>query len=257
MKKSIDDLQLTDIDSLTVVSYLLVGTGVEDCCFAYYQEYQSICCQAKTIEEAIKKLREYITTYINKRDKSKFNNIMLDIETLGDTPGSIVTSIGAVRFNIETGDIGEKFHQFIPLSDSINSGFTITAKTMLLWLKQSTDSLKYLTDGLESANDSLIYVLENFANFVTKDDIIWAKSPRFDCGILGYVYTKIGYDIPWDFRNERDVRTLSAKCPQVEKNWKFVGTKHDALSDCYNQIGYCSEIWKILENKFGKMPISF
>lgn len=257
VKKLLADLQLADIDYLTIISYFVVGTDEADYCFAYYKEYPSICTQGKTIEEATKKLKEYITVYINKRDKSKFNNIMLDIETLGDTPGSVVTSIGAVRFDIETGEVGEKFHQFIPLSDSLNSGFTVTANTLLWWLKQPTDSLEYLTDGLMSAKDSLLYVLENFTDFVTKDDIIWAKSPRFDCSILGHVYTKVGYDIPWNFRNERDVRTLSAQCPQVEKNWKFTGTKHDALSDCYNQIGYCSEIWKILKNKFGKMPISF
>lgn len=256
--KLLDDLQLTDIDSLTIITYFLIGTNDEDYCFAYYKEYPSICTQGKTIEEAIKKLREYITAYINKLDKSKFNNIMLDIETLGTESNSVILSIGAAFFNIETGDIGETFHRHIGIKDSIQNGLNMNTDTILWWLKQSKESQEKLVEG-QQVGYSLESSLQEFTKFCWSGPMypstgsvsscqIWGNSARFDCGLLQNAYNKLGMAIPWDFRKERCLRTLVSFAPDVAKDWVRTGTAHDALDDCRNQIGYCCEIWKTLKN---------
>lgn len=61
-------------------------------------------------------------------------------------------------------------------------------------------------------------------------------------------YDKIRQPIPWDFRNEGCVRTLTSFNPQLKKNFLSTGTAYNALSDCYYQVGYCSEIWKSLHS---------
>lgn len=218
-------------------------------CFVFLKNNPSICSQAPTLAEALEKCMKYKTVMETKLSEPIFDSIMLDIETLGDTANAVIISIGAVKFNIKTGATGENFHQFIPLQNSLECGMEVSASTLMWWFNQTPKSQRTMVEGLNSANESLIYVLENFAEFCNKDLLIWAKSPRFDCGILGNAYKKIGYEVPWDFRKERDVRTLSALIPDVEKNWVYNGTAHDALSDCYNQIGYCCEVWKKLSQK--------
>src|SRR3546814_6527778 len=37
---------------------------------------------------------------------------------------------------------------------------------------------------------------------------IYANSPNFDCTIMKSLYNDHGMTIPWDFRKERDLRTL-------------------------------------------------
>lgn len=56
-------------------------------------------------------------------------------------------------------------------------------------------------------------------------------------------------DIPWDFRKERDVRTLVSFPPEIKENFPSVGVHHNGIDDCKFQIGYCVEIWRKLNQK--------
>jgi DNA polymerase III epsilon subunit-like protein len=44
---------------------------------------------------------------------SKYKDVMLDIETLGNRPYSIILSIGAVEFDPRTGNMGNEFYVLI------------------------------------------------------------------------------------------------------------------------------------------------
>jgi len=44
---------------------------------------------------------------------------------------------------------------------------------------------------------------------------VWGNSPRFDCGLLEAYYRHYALAIPWEFRNERDLRTLAALRPDL------------------------------------------
>ena len=72
---------------------------------------------------------------------------------------------------------------------------------------------------------------------------------RFDISLLEDAYTKTKIKIAWDFRNERDVRTLVAFAPEIKSRivntWNSV--LHNAKEDCKLQIKYCSEIYKKLK----------
>jgi hypothetical protein len=47
-------------------------------------------------------------------------NVMIDIETLGTRPGSVILSIGACRFGAD--GIGEEFYRAIDVLDSLMAG---------------------------------------------------------------------------------------------------------------------------------------
>ncbi len=184
------------------------------------------------------------------------NHIMLDLETMGSESNSAILSIGAVYFNIETGETGETFHKHIKLRDSIDIGLQMNPSTVLWWLAQSNEAQEKLLEG-QKATLKIKDVLGCFSNFCKaeiynniaiklSDSYIWGNSARFDCGLLQNAYNKLEIPIPWDFRKERCLRTLVSFAPDIASNWVRIGTAHDALDDCYNQIGYCCEIWKTL-----------
>jgi len=173
-------------------------------------------------------------------------HIMLDIETMGNQSYSAILSIGAIKFNLDTGETGDKFYTTIDLKSCIDLGLRINADTLKWWMNQNEQAKKDLFGGDQlCVEDALI----KLSHFINKGDIVWGNSARFDCGILQNAYELCNIKLPWDFRDERCVRTLVSFAPYIKENYKYEGTYHNALSDCYNQIGYCYEIWKTLKNE--------
>lgn len=174
------------------------------------------------------------------------NNLMLDIESLGSTSNSVILSIGAVEFDINTGETGRTFYETIDLEDCLRLGLKVSAGTIKWWLQQSESARSEI---YKHSGAPLNEVLQKFSEFCSnKKYIVWGNSARFDCGILQDSYNLLGLDIPWDFRDERCLRTLVQFAPEVKRNLKFKGTKHNAIDDCMFQIEYCSKIWNLINN---------
>jgi DNA polymerase III epsilon subunit-like protein len=191
-----------------------------------------------------------------------FKDLMVDIETMGNQSYSAILSIAAVEFDINTGETGRTFHKHVNLQSCIDFGLKMQASTVLWWLEQSEEARKAIIDGQKDA-ESITDVLEDFYRFFEINNLgdrhdyeIWGNSPRFDLGLIQNafnlysekVYGEVKIDIPWNFRRERDVRTLVALKPDIKEKYKFEGTPHNALDDCYFQIGYVCETWKELKN---------
>lgn len=188
--------------------------------------------------------------YIININEKKLNNIMVDIETLGNGSGSVITSIAAVAFDIETGDLGREFYVEVDIQNSINNGLKIDGSTIKWWLKQSEDVRKLIYDQIKPL--ALSDALDNFYKFIhsasTRDDaILWGNSARFDLGIISDAYKIMNKNIPWKYSNERCVRTLVSLNPKIKEEMKFIGVKHNPIDDCKHQIKYCSEIFKTIK----------
>jgi len=172
-------------------------------------------------------------------------NIMLDMETMGHHSDAAIVSIGAVKFDLETGKTGEEFYRDISLKSCTELGLTIDAETVMWWLKQNYNARKKIVEG---HNIAILKALQEFQEFCdSKNFKIWANSPSFDCVILRNAYNKAKMFAPWQFWNERDVRTLAALKPQILANFPDVGVAHNAIDDCKYQIGYCSKIHNTLQ----------
>lgn len=183
---------------------------------------------------------------------------MVDIETLGTKSYATILSLGAIFFDIKTGELGEAFHKSVKISSCLNVGLEVNPKTALWWIGQE----EALEQWAKSEKFDLTQVLDEFSEFC-KSNIpnilepepfyIWGNSNRFDMGLIENAYTKIGKEIPWRFRDERDVRTLSHYGPDIRerviKEAKESGAVvHDALEDCKIQIKYCTEINNKIED---------
>lgn len=178
----------------------------------------------------------------------QFGHIMVDLETMGHDSYSSIVSIGAVEFNLATGETGEEFYTNVSLESCLNLGLIINADTVMWWMKQSDAARKELYDH----DIHIAKAIQQFSEFVErcggKSCQVWGNSARFDLGILSDAYVKLQVPTPWSFTKERCVRTLVAFNPDIKKNTVFKGTAHNALHDCLFQIQYCSDIFKYLTN---------
>lgn len=179
-------------------------------------------------------------------------HLMVDIETLGTHDCAPVLSIGAVFFDPSTGESGAEFSETISLESSMRAGAKPDASTIVWWLQQSDAARRVAF----SASHDLREVLERFSAFCrlnAPDDFqFWGNGPSFDATILRNAYRSIDLPTPWNFWNERDVRTLVelGRVMGIDPKHSHMldGIPHNAIHDARFQVMYVSIIWKELTN---------
>jgi DNA polymerase III epsilon subunit-like protein len=164
-------------------------------------------------------------------------NIMVDIETLGNVRNSAVLSIGAVQFSMGSDRaIGEEFYVNIDVASSIRFGCKVESATFYWWMRQGDEARRALFNPVPV---EFTDALSAFRDFIGHDNpLVWAKPPGFDLGHLTSCYQLVEQPIPWHHRNERDVRTF---CDVVQRlGWNPPNikskTKHNALADAKAQV---------------------
>lgn len=182
------------------------------------------------------------------------DHLMLDIETLGVSLDAPLISIGGVFFDPTTSNIGATFYQVIDLETSLASG-AIEPSTLKWWMKQSDFARSVFNDpNSMGLKDTLI----EFANFVAcsndpKAVHVWGNGASFDNAIMSSAYRKQSLKLPWDFRNDRDVRTIvdlakTLKNIDVKAITQLEGFAHNALNDALHQAAYVSAAFQLLAN---------
>lgn len=157
-----------------------------------------------------------------------YNDIMLDLETMGTRPGSAIVAIGAVRFG--GGQIHDTFYRRIRLRSCTDFGLTIDADTVLWWMGQSQEARMEVINS-EGAT-SLPQALHDFKGFVQPEDRVWGNGASFDNALLAEAYARAEAQMPWKFWNDRCYRTLKAMSPVPMTR---TGTHHNALDDAISQ----------------------
>ena len=180
------------------------------------------------------------------------NDIMLDIETLGTSPGYIVTSFCAVPFHLEEDKPGPyDFYQSISISSSLKNGLKIDPSTMMWWMRQS-DKVRDHFAALDHSGQDLKEVLLKFAAFLTHyppNPTLWGNGNRFDCGILEGCYKAIGLSSPWTTKLERDMRTYIMGYEHLYEPSANRETIHDPRKDCLYQIEVLQKVYKLKHPK--------
>ncbi|HDZ3067074.1 3'-5' exoribonuclease [Klebsiella pneumoniae] len=181
-------------------------------------------------------------------------HVMVDLETMGKKHNAPIVAIGAVVFDPATGSIGESFYKVVCLESSVNWGAVIDPSTVIWWLKQSSEARSVIV------NDDAIPLLDallQFREFVSdnvaggsKKAQVWGNGASFDNSILRSSYDCIAEDYPWEYWNDRDVRTMvelgHAINYEPQKAIPFEGERHNALADAIHQARYVSAIWQRL-----------
>lgn len=183
-----------------------------------------------------------------------YTHLMVDMETMGNSPDAPIVSIGAVFFDPSTGNTGAEFYQVVSLESSMSFGMKPDASTIQWWLKQSSESRSAI---LVDEAMGLLETLELLADFIAENAAngshtvqLWGNGCSFDNVILrrAYALTDTPFAVP--FWNDRDVRTMVELGKSVGINPRydipFEGDMHNALSDARHQVKYVSAIWQRL-----------
>ncbi|HBR7812699.1 TPA: 3'-5' exoribonuclease [Klebsiella pneumoniae] len=181
-------------------------------------------------------------------------HVMVDLETMGKKNNAAIVAIGAVVFDPSTGSIGESFYKVVCLESSVNWGAVIDPSTVIWWLKQSSEARSAIVnDDAIPLQDALLqfreFVSDNVAGGSKKAQV-WGNGASFDNSILRSSYDCIAEDYPWEYWNDRDVRTMvelgHAINYEPQKAIPFEGERHNALADAIHQARYVSAIWQRL-----------
>ncbi|HBR5010130.1 TPA: 3'-5' exoribonuclease [Klebsiella pneumoniae] len=181
-------------------------------------------------------------------------HVMVDLETMGKKHNAPIVAIGAVVFDPATGSIGESFYKVVCLESSVNWGAVIDPSTVIWWLKQSSEARSAIVnDDAIPLLDALLpfreFVSDNVAGGSKKAQV-WGNGASFDNSILRSSYDCIAEDYPWEYWNDRDVRTMvelgHAINYEPQKAIPFEGERHNALADAIHQARYVSAIWQRL-----------
>ena len=179
-------------------------------------------------------------------------HVMVDLETMGKKHNAPIVAIGAVVFDPATGSIGESFYKVVCLESSVNWGAVIDPSTVIWWLKQSSEARSAIVnDDAIPLQDALLqfreFVSDNVAGGSKKAQV-WGNGASFDNSILRSSYDYIAEDYPWEYWNDRDVRTMVELGQAISFDPKttipFEGSRHNALADAIHQARYVSAIWQ-------------
>jgi hypothetical protein len=175
------------------------------------------------------------------------NNIMVDLETLGTEPGCIVMSIGAVKFDLESGKLGETFYQVIDREESEKIGLTASESTLQWWEKQSDEAKRIFNHPMRV--DPLTAIVD-FDRMVNAGTVLWGNGAAFDNVILEAVYRALERPVPWKFWNSLCYRTVKTIAPMLgaDAHLMRVGTHHNALDDAVTQARHMCDLWAALRH---------
>jgi len=184
-------------------------------------------------------------------------DVSIDIETLSLTNRALILSIGACVFDINTGKVKNSFYVSLDHKPELINRFELSQSTVDWWAKQSAEAHlaleKNKVDG-ENAIRQLVawmhqmYRYERSAN----NNRMWAKDPQFDLANLGYTLRVYGHKVPWEFYEERSMRTIVDLAKEI--SGKSTGEfsvrpkiAHDALSDAIAQAETISAAFNLLK----------
>lgn len=158
-------------------------------------------------------------------------HVMVDIETMGKTPGHAILSIGAVTF--DSNGIHDEFDEEISLESCYLDYDMKVDDDTIEWLENQDAS--FTVEG-----KPLPDVLERFSKWLPDGNYkIWAKSPSFDCRFLKDAYSRCGMDAQWNFWDQRDVRTAEEFFSYITGGGSpepdLEGDAHDPLYDAKKQ----------------------
>lgn len=161
--------------------------------------------------------------------------IMIDLETLGTGDQAAIVSIGLVAFDLTLGEITETLYLRPDVQAQLDKGASVTSDTISWWLNQNK-SAKSVFSETSISPVSALKQIEQFFN-QKNNAYVWGNGPTFDVVILGNMFKRFNFKVPWDFRKVMDFRTFRrfvAKGNHVQNR----GVAHNALDDAKAQAEF-------------------
>lgn len=177
-------------------------------------------------------------------------DFMIDLETLGNGPTSVIVQIGCVSFDRDTGEVIDEFKVNVDPQSELDAGFVMDGSTVKWWMQQAmAGDATWVAASIPSL-DAILSLNLFIKNRKTKKSVVWSHS-TFDAPILFYHFNKLGTGSPIRYAFWLDLRTLSmlgrgvASIPKEARP----DDAHDALADCKYQVKWAVKCWNALQKK--------
>ena len=183
--------------------------------------------------------------YIVTKPIKKLRHAMIDLESMATTPDAAIVSVGIIIFDPRYGKVSDQ--TFYRELEWEHQERCISPNTRQWWSEQSKEARAAL-HGLDSLEDILLEIVD----FLPQDCKVWGNGSIFDIAMLEDAYRQYDIDIPWEFWNVRDCRTVldMYESQRGGFNKKSGGTLHNALDDARYQAQYITMMWnKLLGDK--------
>lgn len=176
-------------------------------------------------------------------------HIFLDLETLGIKQDAPILVIAAYAVDSLGNKIASHCWRIRPASAKLHG--EPDPATVKWWSEQSAQAQKQAFEqgprlSLPEALEGLEAFIKPLADKYGEQCFVWGNAPTFDCSILRYAYGVVGRDVPWEYWQERDVRTVAWLGEwlghDAKKFTEFKGEPHVALDDARHQARYTIEI---------------
>lgn len=227
--------------------------------------------------------------------KRKYLDLVIDLETLGVKRTSPIISVGALWIEKDTNNDHTLHSLYKIISIKECTAEDIDA-TCLSWWVKNVKSSKFATDFEKSCGVTDVACMNKYLNnagtgssfnsalalyqfikeareYADTNGLkfnIWGCSPSFDLNMVDYWFKKTCMDItPWQYYEERDVRTIRDLVPhKAYKKFKdeyclgdmdlkeIVDYKHNAFSDCVNEMIYIEMYRAIQEQMKDKLTVT-
>lgn len=162
-------------------------------------------------------------------------HVMLDIETLGTAPGSVILAVAAVPFGGPSNGL-EPFHKLVDPRSCAAAGMTVDQGTVDWWCARPEEQRRWIA-GCRNAMpvEAVLAWLSIWWQDHAPGACAWACGPDFDLAHLAAAYRLCGMAPPWEFWRARDLRTLrDAAGHDARQPWMQAPT-HNAFDDAARQ----------------------
>lgn len=176
-----------------------------------------------------------------------YSHIMIDIEALGTSRDCVIVSVGATRFNLDTGHIIDREYWELNMRQQQKKGRTVDSDTIQWWSKQSEFTMKALQSNNRTA---ILEFIKEFNQFIQGKCFYWAKGTNYDLEIIGDLYKLYEQRPPFKYSKWVDARVFY----MLGKKLKILPDAeneviHNALADAEFQTNVVCAVYKAMYNR--------
>jgi len=170
-------------------------------------------------------------------------HIVVDEETMGNTPGSVISSLGAVVFDPHGDELGDEFYMTIDEESCLAAGLIKDPETVAWWQKPERAEAYA---ALKIDPRPLVEVLTAFTTFWVKHEgtRLWGLGKDYNLPLLNAAYRAAGLTPPWRYNVGRDTRTAYEMGGVTVT--KHQGTHHIAIDDARTEARDVQESFRRL-----------
>lgn len=165
-------------------------------------------------------------------------DISFDFETLSLDRDACILSLGAVRFDRNTGKTGARFYAVAEIENQ--PGAIIDPSTVVWWMRQSAEAREGVF-GKESPRVPIYELLRQFVAFAGDAAWMWSAGAK-DAEWLESAMRRCEIQNPWKYWQFCDQRTLRNLFGDYIYP-RDTGVVHNALSDAVRQAEQLCDIF--------------